>query len=158
MTLHDRGQPELREFATACPFYQHLGMEVEEAEGGSARVTMDSRPELFQFQHALHGGAVFSIADAAVAVALLSLAEPGEDALTIEGKINYFRPVTTGRLVAVGRIVHRGRSIAVGEADVRVADTDASIARGTFTYTLRRRRPTREEAVPADQRNDESNG
>jgi acyl-CoA thioesterase len=98
---------------------------------------MPVRPELFQFQAAVHGGAIYSVADAAVAVALLTLAEPGEKALTIEGKVNFIAPVTEGEVIAEGRIVQKGRSIALGE--VAVTRSDGRLcAKGLVTYTLRR--------------------
>ena len=123
--------------ANDCPFYHLLGFEVVEAGLGTARIRMPFKPELLQFQNAVHGGAIFSIADAAVAVALLTQAEPGEKALTIEGKLNYLAGVTEGDLEAVGRIVHRGRSIALGDAEVFRSDGKLC-AKGLVTYTLRR--------------------
>jgi acyl-CoA thioesterase len=120
-----------------CPFYHLLGFEVVEAGPGTARIRMPFREDLLQFQGAVHGGAIFSIADAAVAVALLTLAEPGEKALTIEGKLNYLAGVTQGDLEAVGRIVQRGRSVALGDAEVYRADGRLA-AKGLITYTLRR--------------------
>lgn len=129
--------PALQRHANDCPFYRLLGFEVVEAGPGTARIRMPFRPELLQFQGAVHGGAIFSIADGAVAVALLTLAEPGEKALTIEGKVNYLAGVTEGDLEAVGRIVQKGRSVALGDAEVFRADGKLC-AKGLITYTLRR--------------------
>jgi acyl-CoA thioesterase len=127
----------LREHVNACPFYRLIGFEVVDAGPGYAKLKMPVRPELFQFQAAVHGGALFSVADAAVAVALLTLAEPGEKALTIEAKLNYLAQVTEGEVIAEGRVVHKGRSIALGEVDVTRAD-GRLCAKGLITYTLRR--------------------
>ena len=72
---------------------------------------------------------------AAVAVALLTLDEQGGEAVTIEGKLNYLAKVTQGDLVAVGRIVHHGRTVALGDTEVFRADGKLC-AKGLMTYTL----------------------
>lgn len=137
----------LLERVNACPFYRLLGFEVVEAADGMAEVRLPFREELLQFQGAVHGGAVYSIADAAVAVALLTLAaDEGEDAVTIEGKMNYLAPVTKGSLVAKARIVHRGRRIALGDAEVYRED-GRLCGKGLMTYTLIRTNPKPELAV-----------
>ena len=131
----------LKAHANACPFYRHIGFEVIDVAEGFARLRMPVREELFQFQDAVHGGAIFSVADAAVAVALLTLAEPGEQALTIECKLNFLAGVTRAHAYvdAEGRIVHKGRTIALGDVEVR-RDDGRLAAKGLVTYTLRRER------------------
>ncbi len=131
-----RETPEaLQVRVNASPFYRLLGFEVVEVGEGVARVRMPYREDLLQFQGAVHGGAIFSIADAAVAVALLTLADHGEEAVTIEGKLNYLAKVTQGELVAVGRVVHHGRSVALGDTEVFRSDGKLC-AKGLMTYTL----------------------
>jgi uncharacterized protein (TIGR00369 family) len=44
----------------------------------------------------------------AVGIAMLTTLADGEAMTTIELKINYFRPVATGRLIADARVLHRG--------------------------------------------------
>jgi uncharacterized protein (TIGR00369 family) len=131
---------ELREHVNASPYYRHLGFEVETLREHYARLVMPVREELYQFQGAVHGGAIYSLGDAAVAIALLTVAESGEQVVTIEGKLNFLAPVREGQLVAEGRIVHRGRRIALGEADVLLDGRDGLVAKGLFTYTLWRPR------------------
>ncbi|MBI4493355.1 MAG: PaaI family thioesterase [Chloroflexi bacterium] len=137
MTQNDRWA-HLKEHVNNCPFYRHLGFRVVDLDEGFARLAMPASPELFQFQGAVHGGAIYSVADAAVAVALLTVSEPDEKALTIEGKVNFLAPVTGGEVIAEGRIVHKGRSIALGDVDVRRASDGRLVAKGLVTYTLRR--------------------
>jgi len=137
---HDRFE-HLKDHANACNYYRLIGFEVAEAREGYARLRMPVRPELFQFQNAVHGGAIFSVADAAVAVALLTLAEPGEQALTIESKLNYIAGVfpSNAYVDAEARIVHKGRTLALGDVEVK-RDDGRLAAKGLITYTLRRER------------------
>ncbi len=127
---------QLKEHVNACPYYKLLGFEVVHAESGFARIRMPFRKDLLQFQGAVHGGAIYSVADAAVAIALLTMAEPGEHVVTIEGKTNFLAPVTDGDVIAEGRIVQKGRTVALGDAEVRRAD-GRLVAKGLVTYTIR---------------------
>ena len=131
----------LKEHVNGCPYYRHIGFEAVDVEEGFARLRMPVREELFQFQDAVHGGAIFSVADAAVAVAILTLAEPGEHALTIECKMNYLAGITREHayVLAEGRIVHKGRTLALGDVEVK-RDDGRLAAKGLVTYTLRRAR------------------
>jgi uncharacterized protein (TIGR00369 family) len=137
---HDRFD-HLKAHANACAYYRHIGFEVVEASEGYARLRMPVREELFQFQNAVHGGAIFSVADASVAVALLTMAEPGEQALTIECKLNYLAGVfpQNAYVDAEARIVHKGRTFALGDVEVK-RDDGRLVAKGLITYTLRRER------------------
>lgn len=139
MTAHREREEELLARVNASPFYRLLGFEAVEASEGSARVRIVAGEQLLQFQGAIHGGVVFSIADAAIAVALLTLTG-GEEAVTVEGKVNYLAKVTGGPMEAVGRIVHRGRTVALGEADVFRKDGKLC-GKALMTYMLVRREP-----------------
>lgn len=126
----------LREEANASPYYRLLGMEVEEASPTHARVIMRRQEGLLQFQDAIHGGAIFSVADAAVAIASLIGVAEGTHALTIEGKLNYTAPARGEVVTAEATIAQRGRKIVVGE--VRVTDEDGTlVATGIMTYMLK---------------------
>ena len=140
MAEHDRFD-HLKAHANACAYYRHIGFEVVEASEGYAKLRMPVREELFQFQNAVHGGAIFSVADASVAVALLTMAEPGEQALTIECKLNYLAGVfpQNAYVDAEAHIVHKGRTFALGDVEVK-RDDGRLAAKGLITYTLRRER------------------
>src|SRR6184192_4373721 len=83
-----------------------LGTQVERIEGGigKARVTVDER--LMHPQMVVHGGVIFTLADTAMSMALISVIPPGTPFSTIEAKINFLLPVRTGELVAEATIVH----------------------------------------------------
>ena len=70
-------------------------------------------------------------------MAYFSTLEPGESFTTLELKINFLRPFWTGKLLARGRVVHRGRTVGMTECDV-VDERDRLIAKATSTcMTLR---------------------
>jgi len=69
--------------------------------------------------HAATGaGKLAQIADAAMGMSLATLQEDGLWNTTIELKINFLRPVVSGRLRAVGRVVEMKQTLLFSEADV----------------------------------------
>jgi uncharacterized protein (TIGR00369 family) len=117
-----------------------LGTEVERIEGGigRARVTVDER--LMHPQMVVHGGVIFTLADTAMSMALMSVIPPQTPFSTIEAKINFLLPVRTGELVAEATVVHQGRSTAVLEATVyNIEDGERkAVARTLGTFSIAR--------------------
>ena len=66
----------------------------------------------------VQGGVITQIADAAMGMSLATLQDDGEWNTTIELKINFIRPVVSGRLRAVGRVVEMKTTLLFSEADV----------------------------------------
>ena len=70
-------------------------------------------------------------------MAYASALDEGETFATLELKINFLKPVWTGKLVATGRVVKGGRTVGLVECDV-VDAKDRLVARATSTcMTLR---------------------
>ena len=120
-------------FINSSPYYRLLGMEVVAMGNGYARLVMPVEERLLQVFGVVHGGATASLADSAVAVALISTSAEDEKALTVELKLNYLAPVTHGLLTAEARLFHRGRTIAAGDVEVRNGD-GRLVAKGIATY------------------------
>jgi len=117
-----------------APFYRLLGMKVDEVKEGYAKLSMPFREDLTQPLGMMHGGALASLADSAVAIALLTVSGPKSKVVTVELKINYFEPVRDGILVAECRVVFKGSKIAYGEVDLR--ESGRLVARATSTYMI----------------------
>jgi uncharacterized protein (TIGR00369 family) len=121
----------------AAPFPAMVGMTLTAVEPGRARmeVTVDAR-------HAnpmgtLHGGVPCTLADSAMGLAYASTLAEGESFTTLELKINFLRPVWSGKLVAEGTVVQRGRTVGVAECSV-TDEQGRLIARASSTcLTLR---------------------
>ncbi len=123
------------------PYYQLLGMELVELEPGACRFRLAADSKLHNLGGVVHGGALASVADAAMGVSLATLTDPHtERPITVELKINFMAAVVEGELEARGRIIQRGRTVAVGEAEV----TDAEgrlVAKAMGTFVIRGRDP-----------------
>lgn len=88
------------------PFAGWLGIELQELRPGYSRVAMTVTPQMLNFHGIPHGGAIFSLADAAFAAAGNS---HGQTALALSMTINYLAATAPGvRLVAEAQELRKG--------------------------------------------------
>jgi uncharacterized protein (TIGR00369 family) len=114
-----------------------IGFTVAEVEPGRAVVTLDADRRHANPMGTVHGGVLCDIADAAMGIAYAASLDEGETFTTLELKINFLKPVRTGRLVATGRVVKGGRTVGLVECDV-LDDKERLVARASSTcMTLR---------------------
>lgn len=119
------------------PVAQLVGFHMTEVEPGRVIFELDVGPQHASPLGTLHGGIVCDLADAALGCSHASLLEEGEAFTTLELKVNFLKPVWSGRLVAEARSLKFGRTIGLSEC--RVTDEHGSlIAYATSTLmTLR---------------------
>ena len=119
------------------PIAELIGFRLVSVEPGRVVVEMDAQPRHANPMGTVHGGVLCDLADAAMGMAYASSLDEGETFTTLELKINFLKPVWTGRLVATGRLVKGGRTVGLAECDV-VDDKDRLVARASSTcMTLR---------------------
>jgi uncharacterized protein (TIGR00369 family) len=124
--------------ANDSPYYRLLGMEVKEIKEGESRMEMPFKQDLTHPYGIAHGGAIASLADSAVAMALIGLVDPKDRITTIEFKINFFASVDKGELEAHAKIIHKGTQTAVGDVEV-VNEQGKLVAKLVATYSIKRR-------------------
>jgi acyl-CoA thioesterase len=117
-----------------------LGMQIVTAQSGVGRVSIQIDERLMHPQQIVHGGVIFTLADTAMSMALISVLPVGTPFGTLEAKINFMLPVYKGELLAEGKIVHKGRSTAVLEATVFniIEGEQHAIARLLGTFSIAR--------------------
>ena len=114
-----------------------IGFSLAAIEPGRALVEFEATERHANPMGTLHGGVLADIADAAMGMAYAAGLEAGETFTTLELKINFLKPVWTGELTALGRVVKGGRTIGLLECDV-VDARQALVARASSTVmTLR---------------------
>lgn len=106
---------------TASPFAEALGLEPLEAAPGCVRLRMPFSDSLLQSLGRVHGGALFSLADHASGWAAYSMLEAGERCATLEMKINYIAALRDEDCVAEARVIHKGRTSIVVEAEIKTS-------------------------------------
>ncbi len=140
MTHYEDLAPKFRESLLAkmrqeSPFWDLLGLELADVKKGWAKVRLPFAGKLVHPLGIAHGGAIFSAADSAVAMALIGLVDRDETFTTVEMKINFLKPFDAGEIMAEARIVHKGARTALGDVEVRNGD-GTLIAKGLATYMI----------------------
>ena len=119
------------------PIATLIGFTIRSIERGHAVMEMEAGPQHANPMGTLHGGVLCDLADAAMGMAYASSLDASETFTTLELKINFLKPVWTGRLVATGRVVKGGHAVGLVECDVH-DDKDRLVARASSTcMTLR---------------------
>jgi uncharacterized protein (TIGR00369 family) len=107
-----------------APISELLGFHLIEAEPG--RAVFEGLPEFRHYNPigTVHGGFTATMLDSALACAIFTTMTKGDAWTTLELKINYVRPLTkdAGPVRAHGRIIHRGRTVATSEGDLKDRD------------------------------------
>jgi acyl-CoA thioesterase len=98
-----------RFFAEGDRFAAHNGIEVTDIGAGWARARLTIREEHLNGLGTLHGGAIFTLADLALAAAANS---HGTAAVLINGSASFLKAARSGVVMAEAREVSRGAKIA----------------------------------------------
>jgi uncharacterized protein (TIGR00369 family) len=130
-------QKVLRGEAPPPPVAALIGFTLTAVEPGRATLELVADERHANPMGTVHGAILCDVADAAMGMAYASTLDEGESFTTLELKINFLKPVWTGRLVATGRVVKGGHTVGLVECDV-VDAKDRLVARATSTcMTLR---------------------
>jgi uncharacterized protein (TIGR00369 family) len=109
-----------------------IGFTIGSIEPGRVVMEMDAGPQHANPMGTVHGGILCDLADAAMGMAYASTLDEGETFTTLELKINFLKPVWTGRLIGTGRLVKAGHTVGLVECDVH-DDKDRLVARASST-------------------------
>jgi len=124
----------------AEPYWRLLGITVEEIGEGYVRLRLPLTASVRNFGSGpAHGGALSSLVDMAVGSALDSLDLPDVVGhVTIDLSVSYLEAAQGEHVTAEGRMLRVGRTIAVGEAEIRDQD-GRLLAKGRAAYLIWRR-------------------
>ena len=117
-------------------FAEQMGMEVLRAEAGYAEVRLPLSPGVMNGHGNLHGGAMFTLADYAGALASNMY---GEATMAVNGSISFMNAVRGGHVVAKARTVKAGRRVKFQVVDIYDADDTLVATFQGAAMTVRRK-------------------
>ncbi len=119
--------------------YSNLGIRISSVGEGTVELEANPTAAAHGFPVPggviVHGGAVATIADCALACAAVAAAEEGELATTADLRVEFFRPTRPGvPVTASGECRHRTRRLAFCSATLTQDGEVVAEARGTIAY------------------------
>jgi len=115
-------QVPMSQWISCAPFEQLLHMHIQEASDGKAVLTMPFLYDFAQGKGLLHGGALLSLADTAVVMAIKSILPPSTHFATISMESKFLYPVKQGFVTARATVTQREDRILHGQATVYNAE------------------------------------
>jgi uncharacterized protein (TIGR00369 family) len=136
-----RTKDDILQFAKVFPFFNLIGLEIEDIAPKWSRTKITWRPDLTQPAGIMHGGVIASLIDTGIAQALIltdefqAVINEGGALVSVDLRIKYFRPVTSGAIYCESKIPRLGKRIIHASSIV----TDANgkeVAAGDSIYMV----------------------
>lgn len=105
-----------RDFVQGFPAY--CGYEVALVGDGEFHTSLKIRPDHRQQDGFVHAGVIATMADHTAGYAAFTTVTAEFRILTIEFKINYFRPATDEMIVCRSKVINKGKKVIVSESEV----------------------------------------
>jgi uncharacterized protein (TIGR00369 family) len=122
-----------------APIQELLGFSLDEADEGRVVFSLEPGEQHYNPIGSVHGGVAATLLDSAMGAAVHSTLPQGSGYVTLELKFNLVRAITaeTGRVVAEGKVIHAGKTVATVEGSLRSAVDGKLLAHGTSTCLIR---------------------
>jgi uncharacterized protein (TIGR00369 family) len=131
------GADVIAQFIPQSPFVAKLGIVAESLAADEVRLRLPWDPSNVTIGDMVHGGAIAALAD----VAVMAAAWTGADApdslrgVTTSMTTQFLAPARATDLIAIGRVLRRGRTLVNCDVDVVTPDGDA-VAKTIATYKI----------------------
>lgn len=116
------------------PFEEFLEMRIDEAATGKAVVTMPFKVELTEVETSMHRGAVASLAETSVELAIKTMLPEETHFVVTEMSLKVCTPIYGGTVKAVARASKKDEQSFIGVADIYI-ENDIKVA--TFTSHIK---------------------
>jgi len=120
---------------SVSPYFTLISMEITNLDWGQSRLEVVVEEKHLQPFGMVHGGVYASVVDAAAFWAVYPQIDEDLGITTVELKLNYLAPTSTGSLIAKGKSIKVGKSLCLGEAYVE-NETGKLLAHGTETMMV----------------------
>lgn len=106
------------EMATKSSYFNLLSMKLVSFEIGASTIELEIQQKHLQPFGVVHGGVFASVLDAAAFWAVFPELDPGQGMTTVDLKVNYLSPASSGKLIARGNRIKMGKTLGLGEGTV----------------------------------------
>jgi uncharacterized protein (TIGR00369 family) len=115
------------------PIARLLDFTIVEVEDGRAVFAMEPAEWMYNPIGSVHGGIAATLLDSCMGCAVHTTLQAGVGYTTTDLQVRYLRAMggATGRVLAEGQVVHRGRRTATAEGRLFVESGETLIAHGT---------------------------
>jgi uncharacterized protein (TIGR00369 family) len=116
-------------------FPEYCGFNVVQVDYGIFESRLDIQPMHSQQDGFVHAGVIATMADHTAGYAAYTTVSEEFRILTIEFKINYFKPAVGDALICRSRVINNGKNIKVSESEIFSAsgDQEKQVAKAMVT-------------------------
>ncbi|MEZ5004161.1 MAG: PaaI family thioesterase [Chitinophagales bacterium] len=114
-------------------FMKTIGATLVSVEKGQVVLACEFDQKLTQQHQFMHAGAITSLVDSACGYAALTMMDVDAEVLSVEFKTSLLRPVKSGKIIAIGKVIKSGRRITFCEGVVTDESGAVEYARMTAT-------------------------
>ena len=107
-----------KEYVRGFPAY--CGIKVGEVNDGTFNSVLNVRPEHKQQDGFVHAGVIATMADHTAGYSAYTIVPENIRILTIEFKINYFKPAVGNIVICKSRVINQGKKIIVAESNIYI--------------------------------------
>jgi len=125
----------VRKSVNVCPYFSLLSIQIKDLSWGESLLDIVVQKKHLQPFGMVHGGVFASLIDAAAFWAVYTQVPEEFGMTTVELKLNYLAPLSTGRMIAKGKSLRVGKTICLGEASI-VNEEGTLLAHGTSTMMI----------------------
>jgi uncharacterized protein (TIGR00369 family) len=119
-----------------APWVQALELQVEALDSGSVTLRLPQNSQLSRVGGMLCGQAMMAAADTAMVLALINHFGEFRPCTTVQMNSSFLKPLSNQDALVEARVIRAGKSLALGEIDIRGAEDGKSVSRASVTYAL----------------------
>jgi uncharacterized protein (TIGR00369 family) len=108
----------LKEMMETMPFNKLVGIKLARVHPDGVTIECQLKPEIMNGAGVLHGGVTATLADSAVGIAVMRHFNGARRITTVEMKVNYFKPIASGKVTAQAHLLRIGNHLCVGRVDI----------------------------------------
>ena len=118
-----------------APWVKELGLRVEAANAEETTLLLPASPQFFHAGGVVCGQVLMAAADTAMVVAFSAALGGFRPMTTVNMNTTFLRPISSGDMRVIARVVRTGKSLLYGDVDIVGVDGRVAV-HATTTYAL----------------------